>query len=499
MEQSGYLSFREPDDFPRLREIFEKALYTDSQVLEVIGAKELPYMSQTDVPLLLRRTNGKTPLHTLIRLFLMETPCAAGEVKHAFSPFSIDTLINAGIVKADGPLMEAGVKILPFKDLYIAFDLPSMLRSANRKDYVMGIGSSTLTLANLTVRNQSRLTLDLGTGCGMHALLAAGHSDRVIAADLNPRAVKFADFNARLNNLSNIECVQGNLFGPVKDKKFDLVVTNPPFVISPETEYVYRDGGMEGDGITRKIVSQVPPYLREEGYCQILCNWAELHGRDWRERLQTWFEGSGCDVSVLRSQSLDAESYALTWIKNTEMSETGLFPERFETWMAYYEALGITSVGAGLITMRRSGGRTNRFRADDAPERMHGPCGKYIHRGFELADFLESVGDDTGLLNTPFRVSPDVRLDRRARPSSDGWADESCRLVMTRGFSYSGNIDPFIANMLVKCDGNRLLGELMDEMAVSLGTDADKMKESFCGIARNLVEKGFLLPNHFPE
>ena len=488
------LGFKNPDDFTRLRDVFEKAGYTDKGVLNVIGVKDFPSMKGTDVPLLLRRTKDNTPLNTLIRLFLIEVPCDMESVKLAVQPMKLESLAEAGIVQIDGVSVTAAVKLMPYKNFYIAFDLPCMLQSGSKKNYVMGIGSSTLTLANLTVRKQSRLTLDLGTGCGIHAFLAAEHSDRVIAADLNPRAVRFAEFNARLNNLSHVRCLEGDLFGPVKGKKFDLVVSNPPFVISPETQYIYRDGGMEGDRITRKIVSQVPQFLNEGGYCQILCNWAELRGQDWNDRLHKWFDGTGCDAWVMRSESLDAETYALTWIRHTEKSETGQFPQRFEKWMAYYEAQGISSMGAGLITMRRSCGRSNWFRADDAPEKMQGPCGDDIARGFEMSDFLETITDDSMLLDLQFHISPEVRLERQSKPSPEGWLDESVRLRLAKGLSYSGNIDYYVANMLIKCDGSRRLGDLLNEMAHALQTDPEKIKSSFCSIVRHLVERGFLLP-----
>jgi hypothetical protein len=478
----------------RLREVFEKAGYADKGILDVIGIKDFPSMKGTDVPLLLRRTKDNTPLNTLIRLFLIEVPCDMETVKLAIQPMKLESLVEAGIVQIEGFSVRGAVKLMPYKNFHIAFDLPRMLQSGSKKNYVMGIGGSTLTLANLTIRKHSRQTLDLGAGCGIHAFLASGHSSSVIATDLNPRAVRFAEFNARLNNLSHVQCIEGDLFGPVKNRKFDLIVSNPPFVISPETQYIYRDGGMEGDQITRKIISQVPEYLNEGGYCQILCNWAELRGQDWKDRLQAWFAGTGCDAWVLRSELLDAETYALTWIKHTEKSETGQFPQQFEKWMTYYEKQGIASMGAGLITMRRSGGHPNWFRAYDAPERMHGPCGDDIALGFEIRDFLDTLTDDRMLLDLKFRISQEARLERRSKPSAEGWLDESVRLSLAKGLSFSGNIDHYVANMLIKCDGHRILRELMNEMAHDLHEEPEKIKPSFCGIVRHLVERGFLLP-----
>ncbi len=455
-------SFQDPGDFSRLRGVFEKAGYTDKGILEALGVKDVPSIRGSDVPLLIRRTSRGTPLDTLIRLFLIEAPC-------------------------------------DLQNLLVAFDRPRMLQTDLRQNYVMGIGRSTLTLANLTVRRHARLTLDLGTGCGIQAFLAAPHSDRVLAVDRNPRAVQIATFNAKLNGISQVECLEGDFFEPVREKSFDLVIANPPFVISPEMRYIYRDGGMPTDQTGRKIVREVPQFLDEGGYCQILCNWIESAGQDWRERLHGWFEGTGCDVWVMRSESLDAETYASTWIRHTERDEPEEFARRFEGWMAYYEKQGIDAIGAGLITMRRISDRANWFRADDAPEKILGPCGGYILRGFELRDFLETVRDDAALLNTRMRVSPDVRLERQSVPSAEGWVDAVADLHLTRGLAYSGRIDPYVANLVVACNGQRILRDLLANMATSLKVDTGSITSTFCNVVRGLIERGFLLPAHFED
>jgi SAM-dependent methyltransferase len=490
-------SFQDPEDFHRLRGVLEAAGYTDAGILEALGVKDFPSIRGDDIPLLLRRTNQGTPLDTLIRLFLIEMPCDIEALRRAIRPTKLEKWVEAGLVQIDGESVVAAVKLLPFQNLVLAFDLPGRLQTAMGQDYVMGVASSTLTLANLTVRRHASLTLDLGTGSGIQALLAARHSDRVLAVDLNPRAVRLAAFNAKLNEISNVEWLQGDLFEPARGHSFDLVISNPPFVISPEMRYTYRDSGMEADRICRKIVRLAPEFLREGGYCQILCNWAEYTGQDWRERLASWFEGTGCDAWVIGSETRDAGTYASTWIRHTERAKTEHFAQRFEEWMAYYEEQRIHAISGGLITMRRSSGHANWFRADDAPEKMLGPCGEHIVLGFELRDFLETVRDDSTLLNTGLRVSPDVRLERQCVPSAEGWVEEAVQLHLTRGPAYSGRIDPYVANLVIGCDGERRLGDLVAEMAASLGVDPANMISTVCGVVRRLIERGFLLPANF--
>ena len=99
----------------------------------------------------------------------------------------------------------------------------------------------------------------------------------------------------------------------------------------------------------------------------MLCNWAEYEGTDWRETLSGWFEDSGCDARVIRSESRSIETYASTWIKHTEKEDSLNFSERFEEWTRYYKNLGIGSIGAGIINMRKASKEKNWFRAGRGP------------------------------------------------------------------------------------------------------------------------------------
>ena len=293
-------AFSDPDDFQRLRDLLQRIGYTDKRILEALGVSDLPIIQGSDIQILLRRTHAETPLHTLVRLFLNEVPVEVSFLEEAIKPMSLESWIQAGLVEIRGASAVAAVKLLPYLNLVIAYDLAKRLQQG-KSDYVMGIGSSSITLSNLTIRRHAGATLDLGTGCGFHALLAAPHSARVLAVDKNPRAVNIASFNARLNGLENVEPLEGNLFAPVEGREFDLIVSNPPFVVSPERRYVYRDSGLEGDEICRTIVRQTPRFLRDGG-CQ---------GREIKDKLivqVAMLNGVvGLAVRIDRTQTVDSK------------------------------------------------------------------------------------------------------------------------------------------------------------------------------------------------
>lgn len=439
---SPLFDFQDQDDFGRLRDLLTRVGYMDSSVLDTIGINDLPAIKGNNHPLLLERTNTGSLLHTLIRLFLMEMSVERSILEKAIQPMTIESWKQSGLVHCRAKEVVAAIKLLPFQNLVVAFDLTSIMQTPLRENYVMGIGSSTITLLNLTIRRQSRRTLDLGAGCGVHAFLATPHSEHTVAVDINPRAVQLAQFNAKLNAITNIECLQGDFFEPVADQKFDLVISNPPFVISPETRFIYRDGGMEADSVTRRIVREVPRFLHKGGFCQILCNWAETNGQDWQKRLENWFEGTGCDAWVMRSESLTAATYASTWIKHTEFFDQETeFAERFRKWMAYYERLGIESVGAGLITMRKAEGKANWFRADESQKKYWDRAANQLQRVLNSGIFLKQSETTTPFLTAACatqRISvlssslnPPNRAGKQRRPSSLWQRDLPTREIQT--------------------------------------------------------------------
>ena len=220
------------------------------------------------------------------------------------------------------------------------------------------------------------------------ALLAAAYSEQVVGVDLNPRALRMAKLNAQLNGVRDLEFLEGDLFDPVRGRQFDLIICNPPFIIGPEQIHLHSQSELPLDRLCEHIVRAAPVFMREGGYCQLLCNWVQRAGEDWRARLQAWFDGSGCDAWILHSHSEDAADYAFKRIANVESSAEQR-EKRLNAWMSYYETERVEAVGFGMITMRRSIRASNWFKCDSWPK-MVGSCGDAIERRFACHDFLEA-------------------------------------------------------------------------------------------------------------
>jgi hypothetical protein len=362
---------------------------------------------------------------------------------------------------------------------------------AVRTDHVLGISASTVGLAGATIRRPIRAALDLGTGCGVQAVHAAEHSARVVASDLNPRAAACATLTMELNSLDSVVTVrEGDLFEAVGDETFDLIVANPPFVISPSGRYLFRDGGRPIDELCRMIVRDAPRHLDDGGHAQLLASWAHVRGEDWRERLASWFEGSGCDALVLEREALDPAAHAASWMRQTEAPDRW---DEFDAWLDYYESNGIEAIGFGLITMRKRAQGVSWFRAEEATHDIAMPCGDHLGAVFELADLLASH-DDPMLRGLSLRVAPDVVLDERMQTTAEGWSVISRRLRQTSGLCYEADVDAAVATIVGACDGQRRLGDLLGEAAAGAGIDAGELASVAMPVVRRMIQQAFLLP-----
>jgi hypothetical protein len=302
------------------------------------------------------------------------------------------------------------------------------------------------------------------------------------------------EFNARLNGLTNLDCVEGDLFEPVAGMKFDLILSNAPFVISPSSGYLYLDGGMQGDQFCQRLVRGAAQSLQEKGYCQFLCNWAHLKGQEWQERLAGWFKGTGCNVWVLLGATEEPNVYAKKWIGHIETDSSPDFPRIYHEWMDYYRRENIEAISMGLVTMQLAANGQNWFRIDPQPEAKTRDLGEDIIRIFELKDFLSTVQSDESLMNAVLRAAPELRLDVQYECSPEGWRAVSRRIRTEKGLGFVANTDELACHFIAHCDGNRTVQDVLAETISIAGPDAEKVKSGCLHVIRHLLERGFLQP-----
>ncbi len=363
--------------------------------------------------------------------------------------------------------MEPGAVVEEHDGLRLVCDPPG----TDRPDVVQGLTQAARTLAGLLVPRPARTALDLGTGCGLLALLLARRAERVVGTDVNPRALAFARASARLSGVANVAWREGSWYAPVRGERFDVIACNPPYVVSPDTRLVFRDGADAVEGVVRATGEHLAP----GGLAHLLLNWVH-EPDDWAGPLRGWLP-QGCDALVVHHASMRPAQYAETW------AEPG--PRRDEDvarWLRWYRERGIEAVGAGFLLLRR--------RADDGPPRMQAleavtpstpRAGLHVARILAGTDL--AAGEDEALRATVLRVADGVRVEATTRRRAGAWQPEEARLRVVPTVGVQAAVPGELLGLVWGLDGARPLGDALAGLP-----------EGALALARRLLELGFLEP-----
>ncbi|MFJ8000179.1 methyltransferase [Streptomyces sp. NPDC096310] len=492
-------SLPSPDHSPRLRAALLAADFTADGLLERLGAPAYAALARGETVPALRATRGDTPLETLVRLFLLQRPVPR---ERAEAALPLGDALTDGWVVRDGALITAAVDVRPYggpegQDWFIVSDLGCSVggasgASGHDEGVVLGVGGASTTLAGLTVRTPVGSALDVGTGSGIQALHAAQHATRVTATDLNPRALGFTRLTLALSGAPAAELREGSLFEPVGDETYDLIVSNPPFVISPGARLTYRDGGMGGDDLCRTLVQQAGERLNEGGYAQFLANWQHVEGEEWQERLRSWVP-RGCDAWIVQREVQDVTQYAELWLRDSgdHRSDPQAYAARYDAWLDEFEARGTKGVGFGWISLRKSGAAQPSIVVEEWPHSVEQPLGESVRAHFERQDYLRAR-DDAALLADHFVLAAEVVQEQVGLPGAED--PEHVVLRQNRGMRRATKVDTVGAGFAGVCDGSLSAGRILDAIAQLMGEDPVLLRDRTPQSIRLLVEEGFLEP-----
>ncbi len=438
--------------------------------------------------------SAEDPVADLLRMFLLGETVDAEGVGLALAPVSIEELIDAGVLQwaqADAKTVTSLVHLTPVEGLLLASD-PN---GTEDRDYVAGVGPASLTLAYLTVREQGQESmLDLGTGCGVQTLLAARHCRGCLAVDVNDRAIALAEFNAALNGADNVATRQGSWLEPVGEQRFDLIASNPPYVLSPTLAYVFRDSPLPGDGVCEQLVRAIPERMRAGGYATVLCNWAFTPGEDWSAPVQAWLTDRGCDALLLGYAFDTPQQYAARWNEHLQMT----YPERFlpkvREWLDYYEGLGIEAIASGAVVLRRRTSQSSGawVRAIEAPAAPEGPAGDQLLRMFAAQDLLARGSSEQELLKLSFTPVEDLRLEQAVGFRAGAFAAEPATARLAGGLGVAAPIPPTLLQVVMSCDGTRTLGELLEEACGAQEPQRAELTQAAVASMARLLELGLV-------
>ena len=543
------------DDYARLVRLRERLTalnYTYDAVQELLGANAADAMARDQVvpgiwrvEQILRGKYGaeQKNLARLLAFFLLARPLTEAEATEVFGE-TLQDFAEASLIERDAAdRWTASVDLRPHAaddgtEIYVAADLGAHQRpGVLRKDHVLGIGHASLTLAQITERTPVERALDVGTGCGIQTFHLLAHARHVTATDISERALAFTRFNLLLNAPAldidpqnpqdRVSLRKGSLLDPVAGELFDLVVSNPPFVITPrvagesaEEQFTYRDGGLPGDEIVSTMVRRLPSVLVPGGRAQMLGNWEIIRDsedpsqpRSWDERVRAWVEDADAEAWIIQRETLSPESYAETWLKDaSENRDRSHYEQTYVAYLNDFASRNVHSIGFGMIWLRRptevtaAGVTEPLLRFEEITYPIQQPIARALTESVRRYDRLAAM-DDEALLAAHLEVAEDVTEERHGRPGA-----EHPSVILLRagsGLCRTQLLSTETAGFTSASDGELAVGQIVAALAMLLswpeydeaaaaarGTQEQHPRDTLLHAVRELVLKSFL---HFSD
>jgi len=346
----------------RLRARLADAGYSEAPVRELLGVSAPAPLPPVGHPSSLVRTAASDAgLAGLVTRLLLLGETISGDETAALPKGLVADLADAGLVASSPAGLRPLVRLTPFHDLLLAGDHHNEESVDVAAEAVENPHGPTEILARLIPRQSVGRSLDIGSGSGVHALELARHSAAVTGVDVSARAVAFAQFNAALNGITNVRFKTGDVAGGLEQQSFDLIVSNPPYLVSPESGIVYRDGNAGSGHIGTRVLAEAPALLCPDGLLVCLTSWGVADPDDPDRKIRSIAESVRCNALVLVYAARTPLDNAVRW--NAHRRDARDLRQAVQRWLDYYQRHQLKQIAYGIVVFSPSNGRTPWFRS----------------------------------------------------------------------------------------------------------------------------------------
>jgi len=349
-------------------------------------------------------------------------------------------------------------------------------------------------LLRITPRRPVRHTLDMTTGSGPHALAAAAHSSSVVGTDIAARPLAYAQVNARLNGIENCRFRQADVTRQETDlgTEHDLVLSNPPFVVGPDREMLFRDGGPLGDDVLGAILGRLPELLAADGQARIVTQLALRRHETIAQKLEAFLSAAGLDrfdIVVVTAAPHDLVDYAMihgTRIRNGQTEWTAAEADRLRRHLAEVDVAAIVPAAMALNRVPRGGSILHRTARDLLLLEA-----RHFDRLFSILEHLRSIEPWSVLRPCRYRLNPAVRLvHEQAFEPQPG---DRYMIQFAPPSPWDGcPVSPDLGRCVEHCAGGVSGAELGAVLATAEGIDAEQVRRFLCRALPELLLHGVL-------
>ncbi len=479
------------EDAARVKNYFEQIQYTQSGLKNRFGVAHPPNQLEHDT--LVLRTHGKEAIQVAVRVFLMGAGLDLKGFQEVFPDWFCQFCLENRWVEVQDTVVRPNVVVVPRQDALFVSDALHRVAGSDASDFTLPASTRAADLlTQFMFTDPVKSVLDLCTGCGVHGILASEFAEQVTVSDVSPGALNFAKTNASLNQRNNVSFIESDLFQNLSGQTFDLIISNPPFVIGPKQDFVYRDNPLELDLFCKALVKEAPQHLNEGGYLQMLCEWVEVEGQTWEERLSEWVDGLGCDVWIARSQTRDPQSYIQSRLGDLVGPKTN-FHNQLKDWSDYFGQNKVKGIHPGLMILRKREANDNWTHVHQLQGEPLGPTTETLKRYIQACDQAAALRNDNDLLESKLYLAEELELEQKFRRNQHQWQPRVALLNLQTAMPVQGEVDLAILALLNLFNGDKTTQAVINEFASASGADEAELKPKVLPVLRLLLERGFLV------
>jgi SAM-dependent methyltransferase len=440
------------------------------------------------------------PGAALARLFVYHDALPSADARSALGAELTDALIAAGVVAPastdnDG-LLTARFIITPLNGgLWLLSD--ALTAGA---DAAMGPGGGTQVLGRLVPQGFRGTVLDVGCGAGSLALIAAHRgARRAIGVDINPRAVEIARFNARLNNLA-ADFEVGDATQPVAGQRFDLVLSQPPFVVHPadQANVTYLFGGAGGDELPLRFASEIARMLVPGGRALMLMQVPEREGDPVAGRIRAALNGAPVDVLIIGSKAPLPAVQASVFASYDDPTLGQRYDQTVRSYLKHFQSLGVNQFSGALVVLGcppsetpREGRYTVGIRLSE-PQYDAEALDQFL-RGLELIGLPPAVFERARL-----RLSPYARLASTPSETGDPSDEKATIQIESPGIGTTWSVGPDELRFLDAIENAPSVAAVIASLsaaslATAPGVQISGIRDRVLACARDALVRGALI------